>query len=80
MGFLALMVEKIFTKNYSAVHYFLTGFKIEQACSFGNENGASESLRDSIVTKPLQDYRSSQWFHMYPIGGYYALVVVCAEA
>ena len=26
---------------------------------FGHENETSESLQDSVVTKPLQDYRSS---------------------
>ena len=26
---------------------------------FGNENGTSESLRDNIVKKPLQDYGSN---------------------
>ena len=33
--------------------------KIGQAYLFGHENRTSESLRDSVVTKTLQDYGSS---------------------
>ena len=32
---------------------------MEQAYLFGHENGTSKSLRDSVITKPLQDYGSS---------------------
>ena len=32
---------------------------MEQAHLFGNENRASESLQDSVVRKPLQDFYSA---------------------
>ena len=55
----------------------------KHTCLHDNENRASKSLRDSVVMTmgvTSTDIASPQKFNMYPIGGYYALVLVWAEA